>query len=1385
MSRPCFRIDAPDTPWHGLPADGLILRSAEAIHDPVLANAIEESVSETRSRRAQLLLRTVIGWQRRGQGVDLRSFPLHYQDFIDTVTGVSNLSEAAIRAALDRCPPYPVGLVRLWEALRVGAEVDKPVHDYVRAATHTPAGELAPADAVRDFFRSGRRTALNHLSKPGAPVRYVKVVLHEDWAGPDVAPRPPRSANRFLILVPTAVLEGLSEDAPQGSQRPADGSLPPDDVDPVLDELLDTPTPPPSPVRPPSDGAPTPPERRPVPSPVVPVPVPVPEPDALPEPGVDPGPDGSQLTPAVRLLPAIALSAVVVLAGVGFAWPWLVAEAPECPAFDALADLDGLDVDVAHEQLEHVLSRCPPDQAAPVWASWARRLREHAAERGSPLATISHELDAWQAAYSAAPSAAYASAWLTRAREVDQDLDAIVKAVAAHRDTPGVARVRLELALERFDLEEARRIVEAHADEPSIAQWEGLVRAWTHRGHVPNDRRPAFALDLDGTGEQWFAVASDGRAAAPGARHLRALRDPLSRSGVDRFPLDVDLLNAHAAQVDGRRVLVGVGTDRQIRVVDAASGASVVRPGHVGHGEVHGVEVADLDRDGREELYLAVAVDEPGIVALAWRDGQLAPTPMPGLDLVNGLGAHFTGVHALGPGPEGAPRLLVAAESWTGLGLYVVDHDGLVERRLVGNTRELGVADDGSLYLAMHDLTLGASRWPDAAGVAPLSAGVAHFDTTQAALPLVAYHAFPVPGGRTYLRQPRELFVADLDGDGTDDVLTHVQGVRSMHDRVLVYRGGADGLSDPLELRGGYPLAVRRRTDAPAEVLLVHAPGEQVLLGATSPAASSAPLPSLAVLSLDRSDVEVPVPGGISGANLHALPLVGLDPLAVRFVDEGIRFRVEGPGHHAAEVPLTPMEGTRLVLDLDLRTDRLTFGSPLEVGLVPRGERGRNEIGLNRRAGGGAGMLGRRDACYFDTVGSGVQVGGEPPPSEPMAPDRVRVRVVVDLTPGQEQLACGLWRGGSETVTDWWATAPQDPEDLTEGPLSLVLRNAADGRGWGSISGEATLTRLHLEGVAPDGDAADAGERMVVARRWASLADDPLVAPGFEAEVSARVSGRTDLARRFRRVAAASEDPLEVLRAMVMAEQAGLPDVANELLNVWLDTYGRRVPTTWIVGHRDGVWSEDHELWRVGRLAPNAVGNVLARSDQPDAAARFWAALVRLEAMHQHPDALSYRAIEQGLLLSPDADPPELYRALRDRDPERDLLRVATEGLYRRIGAKEPGQMTPAERYLWDHRHVLDALNAARANQVGEAAAAAEQIVSSGALHPIVTVDRLLGDPDFYRIVEEHPGPFGDLLGWGCWRLPLGDAPATPAFGDLWGLPGTDQRSRSPTCAGL
>jgi len=1351
MTPPIFRIEAPGTPWHGLPADDLITQAAQAAADPELHAQVSHAVTSTRSLRAQILLRTLWSWQRRGLGLPLEQYPKVYQQFVNHTTGVANLSPERIADLLGTCPAYPVGLVRLYEALRAGVEVDANARSFVsREATLEPGG-AAVASEVRNRFKSGLRTLRRWSKSPEAPIRAVKLVLHEQWDDPTRVPRPPQNAHRFLALMPPAVLESAVTPAPTAERVSAQG--------------------------PQHERQPVPPERR-APARTQPREVEPPQVEivgaraaggeALPQ---------AEQDPAARRPLSWALGgrgvAVFLLAllGGGLVGERMVAP---CPTAQALSDARSLhatgQLDQAVTRIERAAAQCWPAWATQAWEDWANHLRQSRDPMASPVVGRAAELDAWERAWEASGDMESALAWIELARELDQDVTEFVDELDTPSDpelAAALSRTRFEVALERLDLETAEQILQQDAD---LARgWGPLLASWSkvHALEPGDSETHLVGVDLDkdpSTPQVWlgsWSVPSDPDAGPPTEHYFGLIPDPLEQPYEPwGRSLSSGLDTAQVVSLDGRPLLV-LGTrvsQIQVWTLDPETGKALRRvdPLTAEAGHLMGVAVADLDQDGRQELHLAASLQPgPPVHSLAWADDGQALRPVRTLpDAVQTLGAHPAGMISLGP-----DRLLLALESWYGHGLFEVDSSGLVDRRLVGDMRRLVASDasTGRIVTTTHDLRIEAPRWPDVAAP-PLPSGVQVWehgppaDALPLDLRLERAHEVPVPGSRAYHRETRAT-LTDLDGDGFEDLV--VQGLPPRNRRVVteIFRGlGKDGpFSEPLVLRGLQVLAVRRRPGEPSQVVLSSG-SRRFITGREQEGHTGAPRPPSMNLE----------PGAItsdrgSKVALRELHFESLDPLAVAFPpSQGLIARLVGPDHRAFSVPVTITNRERVEVDVDLELQEMAYDSFVRLGIVFDAEADGQQkpdapvLGPDVHTVGGAGSLDRVLACGYGD-GRSSTVGRSRPTDASDEVHRVRLRTVIDLSQDEPMLGCGVWRDG--VFEDWWAVQPPAGFKLPEhARLSLFVPR----------QGPTARSTVHIHDLHVEGVDIPSGGLLPTASAFRISSSRLLTEPG-------RKSDSRLLRELWKSFERGDLTDTQLLQAMVMAEHAGKSAQADDYLLAWLDRHD--IPDSWRWVRGLDAWTEDHELIRAGVLWPEEVGSVLDRHDA-DLAQRFWMALVYLEVSKDRPLASELAVVETALLLDP--DPAERWVRMQRGSAEYDTYSDMLERVRAGVGALPEGVELPAG-LTPGVLSSLAALDYAQDNDASLALAAALQARQDPDLNPIRTVDLWMADEAFYRLAEEHRGQAAVrcILSWGRWRPPIGDQAGQELFPESFGWPGT------------
>lgn len=266
-----------------------------------------------------------------------------------------------------------------------------------------------------------------------------------------------------------------------------------------------------------------------------------------------------------------------------------------------------------------------------------------------------------------------------------------------------------------------------------------------------------------------------------------------------------------AGERNGRTVVVGSTFTQRFTVWDPATGAPLLERGLPGH--VYGLEVIDVNEDGKEDLLLGF--ESGAVVAADGNDLKGAPTPLWELDVTHQV--HELRLADLDA--DGAPELVVASEEavvvanpMTGEARYTLPFPG----ELIWTVTVADLDADGRSDLLVPSTTLTAWRGSDGGAMweyAPIPIGDTHFSTpavapdgTVAVQIVYQYPTRPVNHGIGKVTHAHHAFLRGLDGAtgnllwSADDV---EKGVKTTQWRSVGY-GDVDGTG-----KGGFLVAYR------------------------------------------------------------------------------------------------------------------------------------------------------------------------------------------------------------------------------------------------------------------------------------------------------------------------------------------------------------------------------------------------------------------------------------------------------------------------------------------------------------------------------------------------------------------------------------------------
>ena len=503
----------------------------------------------------------------------------------------------------------------------------------------------------------------------------------------------------------------------------------------------------------------------------------------------------------------------------------------------------------------------PDHREAPIVA---RAYLDWAADEPEPAAAV----DALASAYITARADADEHAALVglsrrlgeagRVAEAEAALAALASAAPGLLDDPGLAQVRLDVALHRRDLPTARALLLAAGDPDG---WAPVLEDLSRTTAFPSSRiDPALGVragDLDGDGQPELVTASP-------AGEVRVLRgdptltpwttlalDPLVQAVI---PLPAAagaglLIADHRIEAPQRLSGLDVGAGGEVRLQQITGGTTTTLLAWPDSTEYDAV-AADLAGDGRTEVYVGTGAYQRRL----WRldrgaDGGWSRSPAyPPIDTLR------SDINALAAGDldgDGRPELIAAVGPWHAYDLRVLraGEDGAltpVARRSFGNIAAVAVvrgAGGAELVLLKTDAYARPGRFP---ADQPLGAPAGLYFAALRDRTIVVEGFVPRPSDVP--RQP--LLVGDLDGDQRDEVvMTEPGGALALlrrppgaaPRRLIV--GGLEPLAMLDVDADGRAELLAARTDEPGQVVLLGA-GDEALAPAAREASAARPAPA-------------------------------------------------------------------------------------------------------------------------------------------------------------------------------------------------------------------------------------------------------------------------------------------------------------------------------------------------------------------------------------------------------------------------------------------------------------------------------------------------------------------------------------------------------------
>ncbi|MDC0720622.1 serine/threonine-protein kinase [Nannocystis bainbridge] len=575
----------------------------------------------------------------------------------------------------------------------------------------------------------------------------------------------------------------------------------------------------------------------------------------------------------LQIAVAVAATVIVVLGGVA-ATRALVRATDERRAEARL--------DVLRGQLTALTVARKPDEAARLFAAFAalpdnrgtaalaRAYREWGEAQTDPAAAIDAHAGAYIAARTREDQAAALRLLALRLAD-SRNFTAAAAAVAALdarapelAGDPQLAGLRLAAALDRRDLPAARAALDRlPGDDPRRSYGHVLenMSSGTFIARTAIGQRrgvdPEFTVgDFDGDGRLELATHADQR------ESVVVLRADPSLTRVAEVPAPG---LAAAARILppalGGEPLLLLGFENPGGIGDAFV-RYAVHPAHAGpklhewlDSAVLGAAVADLDGDGRAELYTGsgpyarklrqTALDPQG----AWQTRPAHPSTDAAISDINAvLAGDLDG--------DGRAELVVVAGPWSAYDVRVLQAGDDGRLRMLAR-RSLGFVESAVLLRAGGELRIAATKRDDYPNPGRFSEAAPYGEPEGLYVlaldgdTLATRQHFALPEGAEPRSGPRWLRVVDLDGDGVDDLVAE-----SAHD-LAIHRGDGEALQAPLRLAGVHVRAAADFDADPAHELLVVLPGDGdnlVILGA-----GDTPLPAI-----DRPEPEARPIGAVS-----------------------------------------------------------------------------------------------------------------------------------------------------------------------------------------------------------------------------------------------------------------------------------------------------------------------------------------------------------------------------------------------------------------------------------------------------------------------------------------------------------------------------------------